>query len=62
MTEFDAVILANGLFPTAEEPLQLLRAARYVVCCDGAVCHWPQCDAIVGLRDSVVEQLLGGLK
>ena len=34
MTEFDAVILANGLFPTAAEPLQLLREARYVVCCE----------------------------
>ena len=57
MTGFDAVILANGLFPTAEEPLRLLREARYVVCCDGAACHWLQCDAIVGDGDSVPEEL-----
>ena len=57
MTEFDAVILANGLFPTAKEPLRLLRKTQYVVCCDGAVCHWPQCDAIVGDGDSVPEEL-----
>lgn len=57
MTEFDAVILANGAFPTAEEPLRLLREAPYVVCCDGAARHWPQCDAIVGDGDSVPEKL-----
>jgi len=57
MTGFDAVILANGLFPTAEEPLRLLREARYVICCDGAARHWPQCDVIVGDGDSVPEEL-----
>ena len=29
-------ILANGAFPTAPEPLAALRAARQIVCCDGA--------------------------
>ena len=57
MNEFDAVILTNGAFPTADEPLRLLREARYVVCCDGAARHWPQCDAIVGDGDSVPEDL-----
>jgi thiamine pyrophosphokinase len=57
MTGFDAVILANGLFPTADEPLRLLHEARYVVCCDGAARHWPQCDAIVGDGDSVPDDL-----
>ena len=57
MTGFDAVILANGSFPTADEPLRLLREARYVVCCDGAARHWPQCDAIVGDGDSVPDDL-----
>ena len=57
MNEFDAVILANGAFPTADEPLRLLREARFVVCCDGAARHWPQCDAIVGDGDSVPESL-----
>ena len=55
--DFDAVILANGAFPTADEPLRLLREARYVVCCDGAARHWPQCDAIIGDGDSVPEDL-----
>ena len=57
MNEFDAVILANGAFPTADEPLRLLREARFVVCCDGAARHWPQYDAIVGDGDSVPEAL-----
>ena len=57
MNEFDAVILANGAFPTADEPLRLLREAHFVVCCDGAARHWPQCDAIVGDGDSVPEDL-----
>lgn len=57
MNEFDAVILANGAFPTADEPLRLLREARYVVCCDGAARHWSQCDAIIGDGDSVPEDL-----
>ncbi len=57
MNEFDAVILANGAFPMADEPLRLLREARYVVCCDGAARHWPQCDAIVGDGDSVPDEL-----
>ena len=57
MTGFDAVILANGSFPTADEPLRLLHEARYVVCCDGAARHWPQCDAIVGDGDSVPDEL-----
>lgn len=33
---FDAVVLANGDYPTAELPLQLLRNAHFVACCDGA--------------------------
>ena len=57
MTEFDAVILANGVFPTAEEPLRFLHEAPFVVCCDGAARHWPQCDAVVGDGDSVPEVL-----
>jgi thiamine pyrophosphokinase len=57
MTEFDAAILANGTFPTAAEPLRLLRQAPFVVCCDGAARRWPQADAIVGDGDSVPENL-----
>ncbi|MBQ9363919.1 MAG: thiamine diphosphokinase [Bacteroidaceae bacterium] len=52
---FDAVILANGSFPTASLPLTLLRQAPYVCACDGAVCHYPEADAVVGDGDSVPE-------
>ena len=54
---FDAVILANGDFPQAEIPLDLLRQAPFVCACDGAVNHYPQADAIVGDGDSVPEDL-----
>lgn len=32
----DAVILANGDYPTHPLPLTLLKKARHVICCDGA--------------------------
>ena len=52
---FDAVILANGSFPTAQLPLTLLHQAPYVCACDGAVCHYPEANAVVGDGDSVPE-------
>lgn len=55
--DFDAVILANGDFPQAAEPLQLLREAAFVCACDGAVRHYPQADVLVGDGDSVPEDL-----
>ena len=55
--DFDAVILANGDFPQAEIPLDLLSRAPFVCACDGAVNHYPQADAIVGDGDSVPENL-----
>ena len=55
--DYDAVVLADGNFPVADVPLRLLREAPYVVCCDGASRHWPQCDAIVGDGDSVPDEL-----
>ena len=54
---FEAVVLAGGDFPTAEQPLKILHSAPYVVCCDGAADryiatgHIP--DAIVGDGDSI---------
>lgn len=33
--DIDAVIVANGDFPSAEIPLQILQRAKIVVCCDG---------------------------
>ena len=55
--DFDAVILANGDFPQAEIPLDLLSRAPFVCVCDGAVNHYPLADAIVGDGDSVPENL-----
>lgn len=52
----DAVVLANGAFPTHEVPLEVLRQAPRVVCCDGAISHWPTADVVVGDGDSVPEQ------
>jgi thiamine pyrophosphokinase len=35
MNKIDAVILANGDYPTASLPLRILSEAPYVACCDG---------------------------
>lgn len=57
--EIDAVILANGDYPSSPLPLKLLKEAPYVVCCDGgadayiANGHLP--DAIIGDGDSLSE-------
>ena len=55
--DFDAVILANGDFPQAEIPQDLLKRAPFVCACDGAVNHYPQADIIIGDGDSVPESL-----
>lgn len=55
--DYDAVVLANGDFPSADIPLRLLRKAPYVVCCDGASRNWPQADVIIGDGDSVPAEL-----
>lgn len=51
---FEAVILANGTFPTHEVPLAVLKSARHLVCCDGAAI--PQADVVIGDGDSVPEE------
>ena len=51
--DYDAVVLANGDFPQAEEPLRLLHDAPFVCACDGAVEHYPEADAVVGDGDSL---------
>ena len=56
-TEYEAVILANGDFPTAEAALRLLHASPYVCACDGAAIHYPSADVIVGDGDSVPKSL-----
>ena len=54
---FDAVIIGGGEYPTAEQPLQAIRNARYIVCCDGAadefIAKGGIPDAIVGDGDSI---------
>ena len=60
MKEIDAVILANGDYPSASTPLQILKEAPYVVCCDGganeyiAQGHLP--NVIIGDGDSLSEE------
>jgi thiamine pyrophosphokinase len=55
--KFDAVIVANGQFPCHEIPLGILRKARYVVACDGAITSLQKAgikaDVIIGDGDSV---------
>ena len=34
---FDAVIVANGQFPSHAIPLDILKSAHHIVCCDGAI-------------------------
>ena len=58
---FDAVILANGDFPTHEVPLGVLHSARNVVACDGAIRHYPQADIVTGDGDSVPTDYLSRL-
>ena len=57
---FDAVILANGEFPTADIPLQTLREAKFLCCCDGAaanaIAQGFMPDAIVGDGDSLTPE------
>ncbi len=58
--ETEAVILANGEYPTAEIPQNILLEAPYVVCCDGAANKYIDMgflpDAIVGDGDSLKEE------
>ena len=60
MKEIDAVILANGDYPSALLPLQVLEEAPYVVCCDGGaneyIAKGRLPDAIIGDGDSLSEE------
>jgi thiamine pyrophosphokinase len=57
--KFDAVIVANGQFPSHTIPLDILKNASHIVCCDGAITHLspllPQLSSliIIGDGDSV---------
>ena len=56
----EAVVLANGEYPTNSLPLSILKEAPYVVCCDGGADeyirqgHVP--DVIIGDGDSLSEE------
>ena len=60
LPHFDAVILADGEFPTADIPLQILREAKFLCCCDGAAAKAIEQgfmpDAIVGDGDSLTPE------
>ncbi|MCK9159920.1 MAG: thiamine diphosphokinase [Bacteroidaceae bacterium] len=56
----EGVILANGTFPTHPYPVQILKEAPYVICCDGAADKYIEQgfipDAIIGDGDSLSEE------
>ena len=58
--QIEAVILANGDYPSNKKPLQILKEAPFVACCDGganeyiAKGHLP--DIIIGDGDSLSEE------
>ena len=54
--EFDAVIVANGQFPSHTVPLDILKGARHIVCCDGAIHHVASAEIIIGDGDSVPDE------
>lgn len=55
--QVETVILANGAFPEKRIPLSILRKAKYIVCCDGAINNLSKTmivpQAIVGDCDSL---------
>lgn len=58
-TAFDAVVLADGDYPSHPIPLGILERAEKVVCCDGAIAHYPHRPyAIIGDGDSIPEASL----
>lgn len=60
-SSFDAVIVADGSFPTHELPLSILQAARTIICCDGAAAQvlaaGLQPTSVVGDGDSLADEL-----
>ena len=57
-----AAIVCNGLFPRKEYPLDLLRSAGLVICCDGALSALEKRgitpDVVIGDMDSVCSRAL----
>lgn len=58
--DFDAVVLANGEYPTHAFALRWLEQAPYVICCDGAANEYLRRgfipDAIIGDGDSITPE------
>lgn len=58
--EPEAVILANGDYPTHPIPLQILANAPYIICCDGGADAYIDRgnvpDVIIGDGDSLSEE------
>ena len=56
---FEAVVIANGTFPTRAEVIEIVRTAPMVVCCDGAaddfIGRGGVPDVIIGDMDSLSE-------
>jgi thiamine pyrophosphokinase len=56
----EAVIIANGNYPTHRVPLSIIENAGYIVCCDGAadgfIAMGGTPDAIVGDCDSISDE------
>ena len=61
-SEFDAVILCDGDYPSAEIPLHILRNANFICCCDGAgnkyIRRGKIPNAIVGDGDSMSKNFM----
>jgi thiamine pyrophosphokinase len=59
--ERSVVIIANGLFPSARQGLDLLNSAELLICCDGAadklIAYGKSPDVIIGDMDSVSEKV-----
>lgn len=57
MNNFEAVVIANGEYPTRAELLEIIRTAPLVVCCDGAadslITNGGVPDIIIGDLDSL---------
>lgn len=60
LSTIDAVILANGEYPTHPLPLKILAEAPYVVCCDGGANEYIRQgntpDVIIGDGDSLSDE------
>ena len=54
--QFDAVVVANGQFPTHRIPLGVLEKAPHIIACDGAISNVSHAEVTVGDGDSVPEE------